>query len=831
MNRAARKVVDRLTPIVSGAWVDGGWLSRSVDELAAGTSPHDPEVLAAWCRFLDFPVVWERVRGAPKLPLLRALLETDALPVQAGTAALLGGLVGELTAAVRSLVTPPDDTVRPEVKPCLSVALRLVVVAAPAALEALSPPERERLEPLLVESGARLPAASWTNPWTQKVPKRKPTVVALAPHEERVHGPRRSVPDAPEHDRLLEEEWNAQRYHSLFTLLPMGDATALRLFRALEVSKVWLGDAAWVSEELKELVPRFGLDGLDASLRVVEHGRSQLAVLLPIESGRVVPLMAEGLSSRQPAVARAARAWLTRYPETAAVGLVPLVLGGGKGALLAIDALKLLLRSMSAETERGLRRYPTDVVEAVTEQLAAPPPLPSRRPVLPDVFSPLELPRPITVDGASALQGDDLVGFVQLLKVTPLDGAPWVDDAKARFSAPSLAALSRTLFELWLLNGAPPKEKWMLQAVAHFGDAEVAEELARWAAQLAPKGLSARAQEMAEVLGAMRTKESLALLHGLSKKVRSKAFRARAELVFTSTAEKLGLTQDELAERLVADFGLSPEGTLPLDPPIRLDLTGGKVRFLNAEGAVVKRLPSSGDEERDEELATLKKKAPGLVKEAIERLERRMTNEARMSLEHFTEVYAMHGVMAGLARQVLWGQWREGQLVRTFTLSRGAPVDVTGAAVNLVSTDAVGVVHPLHLDEAARQGWAKKVSSPFHQLDRKVHRFADVSACAKALSAFEGQTVAVGQLLSMERLGWIRGEQVGGGCYVELTRPLSRGRARLIFMPGIFLGEPLLHREQTVDTFQLEVTEATPVELSDLLESARQTLGVNLVRR
>lgn len=829
MNRAARKVVDRLTPIVSGAWVDGGWLSRSVQELAAETSPHDPEVVAAWCRFLDFPVVWERVRSAPRPVLLRALLEVDALPVHVAEPA--HGVVGTLSAAVRSLVTPPDDTVRPEVKPCLAVALRLVVMAEPSTLEALSPPERARVEPLVIDGGGRLPAVSWTNPWTQKVTKRKPKIIALAPHEERVHGPRRSVPDAPEHDRLLEEEWNAQRYHSLFTLLPMGDSTAVRLFRALDVSKVWLGDASWVSEELKELVPRFGLDGLDASLRVVEHGRSQLAALLPIESGRVAPVMAEGLSSRQPAVTRAARTWLTNYPETAAVGVVPLVLAGGKLAPLAIEALKLISRAAPVECERGLRRYPAEVVEAVIELRDAPPPLPSRRPALPDFFSPLELPRPIALDGASALHGDDLIGFVQLLKVTPLDGAPWIDDAKARFSVRSLASLSRTLFELWLLNGAPPKEKWMLQAVAHFGDAEVAEELARRAAQLAPKGLSARAQEMAEVLGAMRTKESLALLHGLSKKVRSKAFRARAELVFTSTAEKLGLTQDELAERLVPDFGLSPDGALPLEPPIRLDLTGGKVRLVNAEGAVVKSLPSSGDEERDEELAALKKKVPGLVKDAIDRLERRLTTEARMSLEHFTEVYAMHGVMAGLARQVLWGQWREGQLVRTFTLERGAPVDVTGAPVNLVTSDAVGVVHPLHLDEAARAAWTKRVSSPFHQLDRKVHRFTDASAYAKELRAFEGQTVQAGQLLSMERLGWIRGEQVGGGCYVELTKPLSRGRARLTFMPGIYLGDPLLHRDQTIDTFQLEVTHGAPVELSDLLESARQTLGANLVRR
>lgn len=813
MNRAARNVVDRLNHVTSGVWLDLGWLARVVDELAQATPPHSPEVLPAWCRFLDLPAVWERVAGAPNEVLLRALLATAALPVEARGES---GVLDAVGASLRSLVTDPRETVRPELGPSLATALRLAVTAAPAAeLLALSPSERAVVEPLRRESGVDLPPAAWTNPWTQKAPKRKPLQVPVAELEARVHGSRTPVPDAPVRDAELEREWNGLRYHALYHLRAMGDSLALRLYRAVDFSEVWAG------EELAELAVRFGLGGLDATLRAVEAHRGQLGALASVESTQCVPLMVDGLASRQPASSLVARGWLTRFPETAAVGLVPLVLGPAKEAALAVEALKLISRSAPVETARGLERYAPEVREAVVALRDGPPPLPSRRPALPAFVVPAGLPRPITRDGATALHGDELVGFVQLLKVTPLDGAPWVDDAKARFLAPSLSALSRALFELWLMNGAPPKEKWLLQSVAHFGDVELAEELARRAALLAPKGLSARAQEMAEVLGAMRTKESLALLHGLAKKVRSKAFRARAELVFVSAAEKLGLTHEELAERLVPDFGLSPDGVLPVEPSVRLELTGGKPRFLGADGAVVKSLPSTGDEERDAELATLKKKVAGLVKDGVERLERRMVTAATMSLEHFTEVYAMHGVMAGLARQVLWGQWRGGVLARVFVLKSGAPTDVAGAPVQLVAEDPVGVVHPLQLDEGARAAWAKVLRSPFRQLERAVHRFPDTAAAVKALRALEGVTVETARLLALERAGWERGDQVGGGCYVELTKQLSGGRARLTFMPGIYLGEPLMNREQAIDTVQLEAATASAVELSELVEGTR----------
>jgi hypothetical protein len=794
LSAEGQRVVDELGSIIQGPWIDQVFLARTVEELAQRVSPHEPQVLAAWCRFIDAPVVWECVRAAPPEALLSALLAAQA------------------TMSSRAAE-------QPGLEHALQTALRQVVLRHPLLLAAAPAEHRERLEALADACHVRLPPAPWPNPWTQKRVKPKALEVTPPPFVERLHAERARVPDDPARDEPLVREWKNLQFHALYHLRGMGDSSALELFSTADFAAMWVGD------ELPELVTRFGLEGLAASLRAVAANRRELGALAPIESPRVAPLMAEGLASHQAVELQAARAWLSQFPRAATMGLVALALSATRAAAEPIAALKFVRRTAPVEFDEALTGFSADAQAAVRALLDEPPALPSRRPNLPGFLDPEALPRVASLDGTTALQGDAWVGFLQLLKVTPLDGAPWIDEARMTFTLPSLAAVAQALFDAWLLTGAPPKEKWMLQSAAHFGDEALARRLAEDAATLAPRGLSARAQEMAEVLGAMRSRTSLTLLHGLIKKVRSKAFRARAELIFTSSAEKMGLSREELAERLVPDFGLSPDGTLPVDPPVRFEVVKGKARFVDASGRPVKAFPATGHPERDEELASLKKRAAALVKEASERLEARMSSERRMSLDHFTELYAMHGLLGALARKLVWGQWRAGRLVLVFRLAGAAPIDAEGRPVTLEADDEVGVVHALHLDDAARAQWTPhSADAPFPQLARPLQRFESAEACARALRKLEGRVVESGQLLALEAAGWTRGDQIGGGCYVELRRPLGRGTVRLQFAPGIYLGDPLLHHRQTIDAIELSPGAGSAVSWSDLVVSLDEAL-------
>jgi hypothetical protein len=610
-------------------------------------------------------------------------------------------------------------------------------------------------------------------------------------------------------DARREAEWRSNQYRRevLWPLHEMSDAL---------VAKLWpeLSPASWSFNDLHQLVPRMGVAGLEASLRLVGAHLSELDCLAQVESARAAPLMANAFAGR-PAVQTVARAWLERFPETAVVGLVPMLLASERTATQrALDALLLVRRQRPAALSRGLAHYAPEVRDAVEAVLERGVELPARKPTLPDFAQPERLPRPSsTTEAGHALQGEALADLVKLLKVTPLGGATWVEDLRPLFTPASLCQLAHALVVGWLSAGAPPREKWALQSAALFPDDALATTLAELAAELAPRGLSARAQEMVEVLAAMQTRTSLKLVHDLSRKVRSKAFRARAELAFRTAAEKMGLTEDELAERLVPDFGLTPEGVLPGGPwVLRLAVDGLKPRFVDQAGEVLKKLPVVDDAELASQHADLKKSAPKLLKEIAERLERRMATGRHMPVEHFLEVYLMHGLARPVAAHLVWGLYDErGRLESTFAPGAAGPVNVAGQAAPLPEGRTVGVVHPLELSAADRAQWATRLGQqPFEQLARHSRAFEGVRELETAARAYVGRTVASGTLLGLEKSGWVRGPTEDGGCFSRVTRTTSGGVAELTFEPGVYLCDPTMHPTQTVVGLELRLAESTP---------------------
>ena len=417
---------------------------------------------------------------------------------------------------------------------------------------------------------------------------------------------------------------------------------------------------------------------------------------------------------------------------------------------------------------------------------------------------------PWLIDGQTALQGTLLEDALALLKVTPLEGAPWLAQLRSQFSEDSLQRLAQTLMHGWLFAGGPPKEKWALHAVAHFPSDAVIEFLGAGAAELASSTLSARAREFVDVLAAMNTRASLKQVYALSRKVRARAFRVKAVVAFAAAAERMGMTHLELSERLVPDYGLTPEGVLPLTPKVRLVLDGLKPKWLDDSGNALKALPEIADEAVASEMAELKRKAASLAREIAERLERRMTQVARMSVEHFTEVYAQHGIARQAARHVLFGVYSS-EALRTPFLIDDSPA--------FSAESSVGVVHPLELSEVDRAHWGARLpKQPFEQLARVTTAFANQAAFERAVYAFRGRTVASGSILGLEQRGWQRGDVEGGGCYSETARKFGDFEVVAQFEPGIFVGDPTLHPQQLITRVVCATgSPPSPVVMSELL--------------
>jgi hypothetical protein len=645
---------------------------------------------------------------------------------------------------------------------------------------------------VLAETGASLPAdAGWRSPWVSAKPARKPAATSAksnAPakpaafveqihwangeREELLQSPHEPDDDAAEAKKLLREAKTEKVF-----LLHIGWMRDVKLARATFTAippKSWYGQV----DDVQMLVAKFGLETLDAILAFVQSKPDTLAGLANVESPRVAPVMARGfaLVKKQQAVGKA---WLARFPEAAAIGLVAdLAAADQKQRDADEQALAWLAEQHAAIVEKHSGAKASELVAT------AAPALPTKPKKLPAFVDASRLPRPITSDGKHALQGAALIEFVQLL-VTEHTAA--IDAAVERYTEASLARFAFALFRQWLFVKGPPKDKWALHAVGRFGDDDAASALGKLARVWAPTGNPSRAQEAVETLAMMRSRTALAEIYDIAHKVQSKALNARAEQVFAALAEAAGMGAEDLADRLVPELGED-----------ELVFGDARVEFDHMLVPKLAVAPEGDDLARWKKLEKLCKQ---VARTQLARLEDNMAAGHRMSFLHFAEVYLMHSLIRHLTSSLVWGAYRDGALEFAFAVDgNGQAIDLDGESLQLPSDASYGIVHPIELTASARAAWRERIGEqPFEQLARAVHSADDANDCERKLSTILQRTVPTAGLLALQRRGWRRGESPQGGCYYTIERDGAGWSAMVQFEPGIYLGAPT---EQPIQSLQ-----------------------------
>ncbi len=587
--------------------------------------------------------------------------------------------------------------------------------------------------------------APWRSPWEgpakQKDTSPPPPAPPLEPGEwERRWRPRPPLPE-------VQLAWSA--------LQGRADVRPWEVSVLLELGPVVLPQLrAWARRE----------PALLAATQEVDDGGLDEALLLAWSSRRIqLGLAAREFARRHPARARKAALRLCCSPvakERTAGALVLRALQRDLGP--ALEALEPAQRSW---------------VEA---QLSGRPQLPPRRPPLPSFLKWSALPPVTMADGAHALGEEALVDLVAVFKASPADDGAALLQVTAGLAPESLEALAGGLFHQWLASGAPPKEKWALTALAHFPSDTWATVVGALCLQWAQGGFPARAQDAVAVLGRMGTRAALREVHRLATRVRTLALRARAKLAFQEAAMRLGLSPDELEDRLVPEVGELDGATLSVDGLLKPTLTkhGRAVPLPQSLKAVAKAL-----------------------KPAVARLERVMCDGPGFSAVHFTETWGMHPLLRALAVKVLWGAFKRGKRLGLFV--PGDPPQ--GDDVLLDDDTTVRPVHPLELtaEELERARAWLPGEQPFEQLDRDWFAAEDLRARFEALLR---QPVHTAGLLQLERLGWERGPVADGGSWLDVMRRGDGWHVALHFEPGIWAVDPRANERQTITGFELEPT-------------------------
>ncbi|MER5635413.1 DUF4132 domain-containing protein [Kitasatospora sp. NPDC002227] len=388
--------------------------------------------------------------------------------------------------------------------------------------------------------------------------------------------------------------------------------------------------------------------------------------------------------------------------------------------------------------------------------------------------------------------------------------------------AGSSAGFAWALFEEWRQAGLPAKESWILHALGVLGDDGTVRRLTPVLRDWPGEGAHHRAVEGLDVLAAIGTDVALLHLHGIAQRVKFKALKVRAQEKIAEVAEHLGLTAEQLADRLVPDLGLGPDGTTVIDYGTRRFTVGFDEQLRpfvrDGDGRRRKELPAPGARD-DQELAAaerkrftaLKKDVRTTAADQIRRLEAAMVAQRTWTAVEFGALFVDHPLVRHLAGRLVWlADGADGTTTAFRTAEDRTFADVTGEAFVLPGNATVRLPHPLHLGEQSA-AWSAVfaehgILQPFRQLDRPVRRLTPSEADSNRLHRFEGCTVPVGRLLGLTKRGWERGEPLDNGIERWFSKRLADGCHLVIQLnEGIWVAVVGEYSDQTFETVWLDV--------------------------
>jgi hypothetical protein len=829
--------------------------------------------IESWLITRDTIGVVLRNLGAAALPFLTASLNQqiasserhlllDAIALLPGddAAAFLVGRLGEehmyqaaAEAAkrfprrvLRAVAAAADRTV-PELRP------RLAALAAdiPAEHRAVLPgADRTAVEALLAPSPTpvagpgELPQILTAPPWTVKGPRRKPKVIELSAGARPTMAWAEGELDRwvkPDHDyfrNYSDADWEKMLNrggvgrgavrHNLSLIVTY--APTRFALRALEQ---WDGKFSPYSHgDLKVIAARFGPAAASKITAALRANPNYHEALVPIRSVEAARLAADWYARLKGARASAI-AWFERHGAEGAALLVPDALGADKklrgnaeGALWNIA-----LRHGTDAVARAAEPYGPEAAEAIAELLAGDP-LEPRGVKLPKPgawASPVMLPEVLTAAKSHALPADSVRHLITVLALSspeyPYAGLDVVAEALDRGS---LTRFSRGLFQLWLSMGSPSKDGWALTQLAHFADDDtvrlLAPQIREWPGQSQHK----RAVNGLGVLGAIGSEEALRAIQGIAEKVKFKALKEEARVQIAAVAESLGLTPDQLADRLLPDFGLGEEGALVLDyGPRQFTVVFDEQLkpFVKDEtGKPRKSLPKPGAKDDAEiadaaykRFAALRKELRTVAADQVQRLEAAMVNGRTWTKDEFERYYVRHPLTWHLARRLVWsaavGEGQSGGVVTGFRVAEDRTyTDANDDEFDLPDDAVIRLDHPVRLGDKAAD-WAElfadyEILQPFDQLSRPVLAFTPEELETGLLERFVGAKVEVGKLLGLTSRGWHRSSPEDGGVEPGIYFPLPGGGYITVALdPGIWVGMVAENPIQTLDSVRISATE------------------------
>lgn len=429
----------------------------------------------------------------------------------------------------------------------------------------------------------------------------------------------------------------------------------------------------------------------------------------------------------------------------------------------------------------------------------------------------------------------------------PLGRSSVADQLAASMHTGDLERFAQEVFARWIALSAPAKTKWVLYLTAIHGGMEAITGFQHYIREWAENARTAIASEAVMALALNGSPAALMAVDNLTRKGKGARVRSTARDALKNAASALKITADELADRIVPDLGFDESGCRVFDfgaRQFKVYLTAARELEIYEGDKKLKNLPKPGakdDPEKSAEAVRAFKEMKKLMKAALElqqkRLEDALKRSRRWTASEWEALFVRKPIMHSFAIGLIWGIYGDSGLTATFRyMEDGTFTTADEEEFELPENAQIGLVHPIELDDAARDAWQEQLSDyeitqPFPQIERPVYRVEEAEREQTQLMRFHGKTINGGTLMGrMERMNWHKGGAQDGGHFYEFLRLditgseqqengrwLDLGYRTELHFSGMYIGAYASQEDVTVESVEFYTpTGRQPLKLGEI---------------
>lgn len=389
----------------------------------------------------------------------------------------------------------------------------------------------------------------------------------------------------------------------------------------------------------------------------------------------------------------------------------------------------------------------------------------------------------------------------------------WSSDAALlaeKLDPRDLAVYMNELLDKWLAAGGEAKKRWVLYAASIHGDGDIVRKLQHQIQHWSRHARSALAAQAVRALALSPHPLALPAVDGIARKSGSGKVRETAALALEEAAIRLGLTQEQLEDRMVPDLGFDEHMERRFDYGNRsftVTITPAlEVEVFDENGRKLKNIPTPGARDDAEKAAAayadfkeMKKLLRTTAAAQKQRMERALSTGRSWSAEAWRELFVGNPIMHRFALSLIWGVYEEQGLVQSFRYMEDGSFNTENEEEYtlpelLPRQGQIGLVHPLELSGESLEVWRRQledyeITQPVEQLDRTVYRLNLEEQEGSSLERFDGVVIndlsLGGRLTAM---GWLRGPVQGGRFAIYYREEPSLGLGAELHFSGSIVG-------------------------------------------